>query len=122
MTLACEYISSVKRLLACRISSCTTLIFSPLATSIVEKVCRNVCHPILFFIPARCAAGRITLCKTVSGQNGYFPWWRGLAKIQSPVPLYLLVSFQIQRSAATRPSNGTGLRDVSVLQSPICCQ
>jgi len=44
---ACEYTSSVHRLLAWCINSWTTFTFSPLATSSVEKVCK-VCHPILF--------------------------------------------------------------------------
>jgi hypothetical protein len=47
------------------------------------------------------------------------PLFALLAKIQSSGLLYLLVSFHIQRSAATRGSSGTGLRDVSVLQFPI---
>jgi len=81
-------------------------------------VWRKVCHPILLRIPARMAAGRMIFGKTMSGQNGCVPWTRGLANIQSSGFRYLLLSFQSQRSAATRSSNGTGLRDASVLQFP----
>ncbi len=71
----------------------------------------DVCHPIFLLIPARNAAGRMILCSNASGQNGCFPWLRGLANIQSSSCRYRLVSFQTQRSAATRSSRGTGLRD-----------
>src|SRR5271157_5376467 len=54
------------------------------------------------------AAGRMIFCKTMSGQNGCVPWTRGLANIQSLGCRYLLLSFQGQRSAATRNSNEMG--------------
>ncbi len=76
--------------------------------------------PNFLWIPARNAAGRIIFCSNTSGQNGCFPWLRGLANIQSSGCRYRLVSFHSQRFAATRSSRGTGLRDASVLQSPTC--
>jgi hypothetical protein len=70
-------------------------------------------------IPALATAGRIIFSSNTPGQSGLIPLFALLAKIQSSGLLYLLVSFQIQRSAATRGSSGTGPRDVSVLQFPI---
>ncbi len=85
---------------------------------------RSVCMPEgmpsdFFEIPALAAAGRITFSNNTPAQSGLMPPFALLAKIQSSGLLYLLISVQIQRSAATRGSSGTGLRDVSVLQFPI---
>ena len=74
-------------------------------------MCLNVCQPILFFMPARIAAGRIPLifASTIQAVTGCLPF--GARAREDPVVrrCVMHLSFHSHKSAATSSDNGMGL-------------
>src|SRR5882724_2125513 len=81
--IACVKVSSVHLTEECRSSSCITLLSAPTDLSIVEYVCRNVCHPTRFCNSVFRAAGVMWYRMIAWAHKGCLPWECGLAKTQS---------------------------------------
>jgi hypothetical protein len=126
MDCACRSIVSL--LLACRNRSCVAFTEAPEDCSNVASVRRKECQPICLAMPARVAAGRITLRSRLSGQYGCSPFLSGLPVEQStrkrcihrqclPAGFGLQASHDLVHDSANRP-NLCGIKaDVRPFQS-----
>jgi len=101
---------------AWRMSSCCTLMSSPLPRNKVENVRRKVCRPINPK-PARCAADLRTLCRIDVGRNGCLPKARQLAKTQSSSFVNFDRAFHRSMIVAKAGSSGSPAFEYLVLTS-----